>query len=134
MMRPRMVAVVIDDDPAFRATLRALALEEGFRVLDFANGEAAARDPEVLAAEVIMADLMLPGMSGLAIVSALRAMGYAGRAYLVTGHTDLVAGPSGLDGVIGKPADMDLILAALRGEGAGRSAEFERHSPQEVEQ
>jgi len=60
-----MDILLIDDEGNIRRMLRALLEGEGFTVREADSAETALEEMEVEAPEVILLDLMLPGMSGL---------------------------------------------------------------------
>jgi len=65
--------MVVEDDEEIRLVLRYALEEEGYRVLEAANGEQALvlghdEDPDVL-----LVDLRLPGIHGLDVVRSVRA-------------------------------------------------------------
>lgn len=60
-----MSALLVEDDPRIRQSL-ALALDdEGFTVTQAGSGEQALKDLETSAPDVVLLDVMLPGMSGI---------------------------------------------------------------------
>lgn len=60
-----MDVLIVDDEGNIRRMLRALLESEGFGVREAASAEEGLVEAEQLAPEVILLDLMLPGMSGL---------------------------------------------------------------------
>jgi FixJ family two-component response regulator len=91
-MRPESLTVfIIDDDPAVRDSLALMLGLAGFRTALFADAEAflaAHRDDW---AGCVVADLRLPGMSGLELQTAMRARGSTLPFVIVTGHGDVPA-------------------------------------------
>ena len=60
-----MEILIIDDEGNLRRMLRALLEEEGYTVREAASAETGIQEVEEKAPEVILLDLMLPGISGL---------------------------------------------------------------------
>src|SRR5687768_590321 len=60
-----MRVLVVYDDGLVRRGLRALLAREGCEVADATSGEAALRRLRSFAAEVVLMDLDMPGMSGI---------------------------------------------------------------------
>ena len=66
--------VVIDDDDDLRESLEMVLKSRGYPIAAFSRADVAlARLKDGLAADVVLLDLMLPGMSGWAFRAALRA-------------------------------------------------------------
>jgi CheY-like chemotaxis protein len=64
-------ALVVDDDPAFLATMRSLLADRVDRVVEAGDGEQAMAAMRADSPDVIFLDLMLPGMDGAAVLSAM---------------------------------------------------------------
>jgi two-component system response regulator MprA len=115
-MAPRVL--VVDDDDAIRNSLQ-LALElEGYEVSVASDGgEALARlreDPR----DVIVLDLMMPGIDGLTVCRVLRSEHDRTPILMLTARTqtsDRVEGlDAGADDYLPKPFDLTELLARLR--------------------
>jgi len=70
------VVLIVDDEPAVIAGLRQLLEQHNYRVCDAANGQAALdffgkKDQKI---DAVVTDIMMPGMDGVALIRALRAM------------------------------------------------------------
>jgi two-component system response regulator MprA len=110
--------LVADDDRAIRESLaRALTLE-GYAVLTAPDGGAALEvvsndDPDVL-----VLDVMMPGIDGLTVTRVLRAQGNEVPVMMLTARTetsDRVAGlDAGADDYLPKPFELDELLARVR--------------------
>jgi DNA-binding response OmpR family regulator len=119
--------LVCEDDPNLR-TLVKLALGDGYRVVEAADGPTAL---DLIGAErpdLVVLDLMLPGRSGLEILSEIRSG--SGNEHLPVivisawSHSDGAAVAAGADRFIAKPFDpIDLEAAVaelLNGEDGDR--------------
>ena len=71
-MSPKTV-LVVDDDRPMRALCRASLEEAGFRVLEAAGGEEALESVRAERPDLILLDIMMPGISGWEVTSALLA-------------------------------------------------------------
>ena len=71
-MSPKTV-LVVDDDRPMRALCRASLEEAGFRVLEAAGGEEALELVRDERPDLILLDIMMPGISGWEVTSALLA-------------------------------------------------------------
>jgi len=65
--------LVIDDEPAVRDLMQRFLTREGFRVVTAAGGEEGLRRARELRPDAITLDVMMPGMDGWAVLSALKA-------------------------------------------------------------
>lgn len=109
--------LIIEDDPQITSFLRRGLLYEGYQVEASADGEtglAAARDRPP---DVVILDLMLPGISGLEVCRRLRAASDVPILILTAKDAvpDRVAGlDAGADDYLVKPFAFDELLARLR--------------------
>ena len=65
--------LVIDDEPAVRDLMQRFLGKEGFRVVTAHGGEDGLRQARELRPDAITLDVMMPGMDGWAVLSALKA-------------------------------------------------------------
>jgi hypothetical protein len=65
--------LVIDDEPAVRDLMQRFLTREGFRVVTAPGGEEGLRRARELRPDAITLDVMMPGMDGWAVLSALKA-------------------------------------------------------------
>ena len=119
MTRPISV-LIVDDHPVVRRGLRVLLeVQDGIEVAGEAGDGATAL---ALAAEhapdVILLDLKLPGMDGIAVLGELRVRDSAARVLVLTSATDpasaSLAVRSGAAGVLYKDVDPDALVRAIR--------------------
>lgn len=111
--------LVVEDDPAARASFEMLLGAEGFAVQSFADAEALLADGGATAAACVLADLRLgDGMDGIGLVQALRRAGCAVPVVVVTGHGDVPlavrAMQVGARDFLEKPVQPDQLVAAIR--------------------
>jgi len=66
------IVLSIDDDPAVREVLRAYLTREGFHVETAANGPDGLKLAAEIRPDVITLDVMMPGMDGWSVLSALK--------------------------------------------------------------
>jgi DNA-binding response OmpR family regulator len=67
--------LVVDDEPTIREVIRRYLEREGWRVLEAGDGSAALRLASQEAPALVILDLMLPGLDGLALARRLREAG-----------------------------------------------------------
>jgi two-component system, LuxR family, response regulator FixJ len=87
MVKTRTIAVV-DDDSGVRTALRQLLRSAGFEALTFASAEEFLGAIEREDVDFLIADVNLPGMSGVGLLKTLAAAGAALPACLITGRDD----------------------------------------------
>jgi DNA-binding response OmpR family regulator len=75
MPRPDAPILVVDDDPKIVALVRAYLERERFPVVTAADGNAALRAIEESQPRLVVLDMMLPGLDGLAVIRRARALG-----------------------------------------------------------
>ncbi len=64
--------LVVDDEPHIRAVLRGYLEADGFAVSEAADGEAAVHQLHQHAPDLVLLDVMLPGMDGLEVLRQVR--------------------------------------------------------------
>ncbi|MEV4053613.1 response regulator transcription factor [Amycolatopsis sp. NPDC049688] len=110
--------LLADDDRAIRESLvRALDLE-GYLVTEVADGVGALATARREDFDVIVLDVMMPGVDGLGVCRVLRAEGDPTPILMLTARVetpDRVAGlDAGADDYLPKPFELDELLARLR--------------------
>jgi CheY-like chemotaxis protein len=104
---PKLVLIVDDDDDIREVAAAALELVDGFRVETAASGLDAIRQAEDLRPDVILLDVMMPGMDGLETAVRLKAVDRTSNipVILLTAHVDGETPAKTVAGVIAKPFD-----------------------------
>jgi DNA-binding NtrC family response regulator len=87
---PRKI-LIVDDEPALRQSLRQALQADGLRIDLAASGEEAARLEAENGYDVIVADLMMPGLSGLDLLRTLKERGSRARLILISGYPTIAA-------------------------------------------
>jgi FixJ family two-component response regulator len=88
MTETRPTIAVVEDDLAVRTALQQLLRSAGFDTLTFASAEDFLSAGAAERANLLIADVNLPGISGVALVQRLAASGSALPAILMTGRDD----------------------------------------------
>jgi DNA-binding NarL/FixJ family response regulator len=85
--------LIVDDHAAFRASARALLEAEGFDVVgEAADGAAALRTVAVLRPEIVLLDIHLPDLDGLAVAEQLATLPHAPAVVLTSSRDAAVYG------------------------------------------
>jgi DNA-binding response OmpR family regulator len=116
-MKSQPSVLVVDDDPAIREALdRALQLE-GFAVSTRCDGSAALATVEEEPPDVMVLDVMMPGVSGVEVIRRLRAGGHDLPVCVLSARDELadrVAGlRAGADDYLVKPFELEELVARL---------------------
>lgn len=110
--------LVVDDDAPIRRMLQRTLAAEGYAVEVSADGGAALAAVEASAPDLILLDVTMPGVDGLAVCRRLRAKGLATPVLLLTARDtlhDRVAGlDAGADDYVVKPFETEELLARVR--------------------
>jgi DNA-binding response OmpR family regulator len=109
--------LVVEDDERIRAVVGMALREEGYEVLEAESGEQALERFQQHSPDLVLVDLMLPGMSGFDVCRALRKVSGV-PILIVTAHTDthdVVAGlEAGADDYVTKPFATKELAARMR--------------------
>jgi two-component system response regulator MprA len=110
--------LLVDDDAPIRRMLERTLTAEGYEVAAVADGGAALAQVERSLPDVIVLDVAMPGLDGLAVTRRLRAKGLAVPILLLTARDALherVAGlDAGADDYLVKPFEVDELTARIR--------------------
>ncbi len=110
--------LIIEDEFAMRHALEDLLTSDGHRVLTAADGAAGLERARVETPDLVLLDVMLPGLDGFALAAELRRLGSKVPILLLTakgGVRDRVTGlDAGADDYLPKPFDAQELLARVR--------------------
>jgi len=113
--------LVVDDDALVRRMLTRSLAAEGFAVEHVADGGAALAAAEASAPDLVVLDVTMPGLDGLAVCRRLRANGLRGSIIMLTARdavADRVAGlEAGADDYLVKPFAVEELVARLHALG-----------------
>jgi signal transduction histidine kinase/ActR/RegA family two-component response regulator len=110
--------LIAEDDPAVRLVVRRILERGGYRVVAVEDGEAACRSAAEQAFDLVILDVVMPGMTCQAALERLSSLLPAARFLLSSGYTAETNVAALLTGVghelLRKPYDPDRLLRAVR--------------------
>jgi len=118
--KPRPVVLVVDDEEVIVVTLAAILSNNGFAPLTAFDGKSALEMAEVIPPDVVISDVMMPGMTGVELAIEMTRRFADCQVLLFSGQsatTDLVAEAraNGHDfTALTKPVHPDVLLARVR--------------------
>jgi DNA-binding NarL/FixJ family response regulator len=90
----RPTVLIVDDHAAFRSSARALLQAEGFDVVgEAADGAGAVEAVAVLRPEIVLLDIQLPDLDGIAVAEQLARVPEAPAVVLISSRDAAVYGP-----------------------------------------
>ncbi len=114
---PSLSILVVDDEPAVRATLAEMLQAMGHRVLLAESGQNALQTLDGNHCDLVFTDLAMPEMDGWETTREIRKRWPEMNVVLVTGYGTGTVPPAGEDslvsGIIGKPFDFSLISQTI---------------------
>ncbi len=119
------VISIIDDDASVRAATNSLVRSLGYRAFSFASADEFLRSPRVHDSSCVIADVQMPGMSGVELQSVLRAQGFRVPIIFITAFPEANVRARALDAgavcFLTKPFDGPTLIKYL-------DTALERHS------
>ncbi|HWA98112.1 MAG TPA: response regulator transcription factor [Pirellulales bacterium] len=133
--------LLVEDEQHLAVIIQYNLEAEGYEVLLAADGPAALKiiEDDPLGIDLVILDIMLPGMSGYAVCEAIRGQGLDVPVLILSARTlteDRIRGfDVGADQYLQKPFDLDELLSRVKNllgrrprSGAARPAEQELHT------
>ncbi|MDP8971276.1 MAG: response regulator transcription factor [Actinomycetota bacterium] len=109
--------LLVEDDERIRQALGLALADEGCQVVEARSGEEALRRLESISVDVVLLDLMLPGVDGLAVCCTLRSRGDL-PIIIVSARSDtsdVISGlEAGADDYVTKPFVANELVARIR--------------------
>ncbi len=117
---------VVDDDEAVRTSLEALIRSLGYGIASFDSAAAFLGSDQVTAADCVISDVQMPGLSGFDLKIALTERGVATPVILITAFDDARTQQRGLElgaaCFLKKPFTGEAIVSCLERALSGSSA------------
>jgi len=110
--------LVVDDERSIRVTLQEFLLREGYEVCTAENAISAMEMLQDDEYDVVVTDIILPRMSGIALIEQIRERSKTTQVILITGEpsvdTAVKAVQAGANDYIAKPISKDVLLRSVR--------------------
>ena len=110
--------LVVDDEQSIRYVLREILEEEKYEVQDAQNGEEAYALLQSNTFDVVLSDIKMPKMDGLALLDKILEDGIDTQVIMISAHgtieTAVEATKKGAFDFIEKPPDLNRVLLAIR--------------------
>lgn len=117
--------LVVDDDPLVRRSLARVLVRRGYTVLEATDGRAAAERVEEGNVDVVLSDIAMPDMDGMALLERVRQSDRDLPVLLLTGNPELETAMKAVEygafQYLKKPVDVETLLRSV-----GRAAEARR--------
>jgi DNA-binding response OmpR family regulator len=114
----RATIFVVEDDETISLGLQTAFTNESYKVHVFDNGEAAVAAVSELNPDLVLLDIMLPGMDGLSVLRALKSQKPSMQAILLTAKSDEIDRVLGLemgaDDYVTKPFSVRELIARVK--------------------
>ena len=113
--------LLVDDEVVFTTNMGKLLTNRGYKVTAANSGDAAIQALEKEHFDVVVLDLKMPGMDGLATLKEIKKLGLFTETLILTGHgsidTALEAIKLGAYDYLTKPCEIDDLLGKIEGAG-----------------
>ena len=118
-----MKILIVDDYSLLRRGLRRLLeFEPDIEIVgEAADGEEALRQVHLLAPDVVVMDIRMPGTNGLQAAKKLQEVGFPGKVMFISMYEEYIseAVEVGASGFLSKAAKLDEIVSSIRRVHAG---------------
>ena len=125
--------LLVDDDAPIRRMLERTLTAEGYAITAVADGGAALAQVERSLPDVIVLDVAMPGLDGLAVTRRLRSKGLAVPILLLTArdalHERVEGLDAGADDYLVKPFEVEELTARIRALHAPQPAARRSRTP-----
>jgi CheY-like chemotaxis protein len=123
-MPKHLSVLIVDDNPAMASTLADVLDVSGFKVYAAGGGAEALAILKKHPVDVLLTDVVMPGMSGVALYRKAKKTHPKLTTFLMTAYAadDLIhqGMQAGIRAVLNKPLDMDQLVGMLRVTGKSR--------------
>jgi DNA-binding NtrC family response regulator len=111
--------LLVDDEVVFTTNMTKLLTNRGYRVSAVNSGDSAVRFLQGQSVDVVVLDLKMPGMDGIATLKEIKKLGLFTQTLMLTGHgsidSALEAIKLGAYDYLTKPCDIDELVKKIEG-------------------
>jgi len=115
----RCGVLIVEDDESIAQFVQAVLAEEGYRVEVALSGEEGLAKVKSFHPDVVLLDLLLPGMDGATFMRELRRLTEGVRVILMTAAREGGEGIPPSEGLLLKPFDLNMLLGEVERVVAG---------------
>ncbi|MFH1764849.1 MAG: response regulator [Gemmatimonadota bacterium] len=135
-MNPERV-LLVDDETVFADNMATLLKARGYRVKATYSGEAAIRELEENQYDVLVLDLKMPGLDGIATLKEIKKLELFIETLILTGHgavdSALEAMKLGAYDYLTKPCEIDELVEKIQGAGQKKAEEESKDREEKVQ-
>ena len=111
---PKARILIVDDEQNARAALRTILSEEGYEIAEAADGEEGLGRLQELSPDLVLADVRMPRMDGLALLRKAKEVGAEASFVMMTAFASIEAAVeamrAGAENYLVKPLDVNAVL------------------------
>jgi CheY-like chemotaxis protein len=111
---PGQTVLLVDDEMPVRTLMAAIVSRDGYRALQASDGPEALRIAATTPVDLVVTDVMMPGMSGPELVAELEARHLVKSSMLVSAGCPFEAGGGGRIPFLAKPFTVKDLLDRVR--------------------
>ncbi len=125
----KALVMIVDDEEGIRETLSGILEDEGYESITAYSGEEAIKKAKEVTPDVVLLDVWLPGMDGIATLQELKGSHPAVPVIIISGHANIEiavkATKMGAYDLLEKPLSIEKVLLAVDRALEKRSLELE---------
>ena len=110
--------LIVDDEPGVRSALSGVLRDEGYNVETVESGEACLNQLSNKVFDVVVLDVWLPGMDGLAVLARMREQKVKAQVVMISGHGNIESAvraiKMGAFDFVEKPLSLDKAILVVR--------------------
>ena len=113
----KALVMIVDDEEGIRETLSGILEDEGYESITASSGEEAVKKAKEITPDVVLLDVWLPGMDGIATLKELKGNHPAVPVIMISGHANIEiavkATKMGAYDLLEKPLSIEKVLLAV---------------------